>query len=118
MNNPQGNPLPPITEREFQIQIIRYAQLLGYKVAHFRVARTSSGWRVPIEADGTGWPDLVMVRDKKILVAELKVQNRPLTRQQAAWLQALEGAGVAAYHWTPNDWREIQEVLSCQKLSG
>lgn len=50
---------PSISEAELQSAVIELARTLGYRVAHFRAARTAQGWRTPVEADGAGFPDLV-----------------------------------------------------------
>ncbi len=55
---------PKITEDNFQQTIIEMAQWLGWKVAHFRTARKADGtWYTPVEADGEGFPDLVLVHE-------------------------------------------------------
>lgn len=63
---------PLTTEAMFQIEIIELARILGWRVAHFRPAQTRHGWRTPVAADGKGFPDLVLVRER-VIYAELKV---------------------------------------------
>lgn len=99
-----------MTEREFQSQVVALARILGWRVHHTRPARTASGWRTPIQGDA-GWPDLVLLRGSRLVVAELKVgRNRP-TAEQAAWLEALNKAIAEVYLWTPLDWDEIERLL-------
>jgi hypothetical protein len=102
--------LPPLTEAAFQRQVIALARLRRWKVAHFRAAKTAHGWRTPVEADGKGFPDLVLIRGAALVVAELKVRGRP-TAEQMAWLAAFRAAGVRASLWTPAQWDEIERVL-------
>jgi hypothetical protein len=55
-------------EQSFQSVVIEVARLAGWRVAHFRAARTVKGWKVPVTADGAGWPDLVLVRPPRIVL--------------------------------------------------
>jgi hypothetical protein len=58
-----------------------------------------------------GFPDLVMLRGLRLLVAELKVGRNRLTRDQAVWLAAFRAAGVECHEWRPDDWPEIEVAL-------
>ena len=98
---------PPITEAMFQVQVIEYAKLRGWRVAHFRPAMNRRGvWATPIQGD-PGFPDLVMARDGAVIVAELKSEKGKETAMQASWRQAL----VGSYLWRPSDWDEIEDLL-------
>lgn len=103
----------PITEDEFLGQVIDLARLRGWRVAHFRPARTANGWRTAVQADGVGFPDLILTRhrDGRIAAAELKVGRNRLTPEQADWLAWFEAAGVPAFEWRPERWAEIEEFL-------
>lgn len=93
-----------MTERELQRGVIDVARLLGYRVAHFRPALTGRGWRTPVQADGTGFPDLVLCGRGQVLFRELKVRGNTLTAEQAAWLTELRSAGADVGVWTDADW--------------
>ncbi len=93
-----------MTERELQDAVIETARLLGWKVAHWRPARTAHGWRTPVQADGAGWPDLTLVRRGRIVFAELKTGRGKLTDEQQQWLDALSGCGLETHVWRPADW--------------
>lgn len=99
-----------VTEAKFTAQVIELARLHGWRTLHLRPARTSKGWRTPVQGDGVGWPDLFLVRGPRIVVAELKVDGK-LTTEQEAWLLALGGAGLMVYVWRPKDWSQIEQVL-------
>lgn len=78
-----------MTERDLQNAVIQCAQLLGWRVAHFRPARVMRGGReiyeTPIAADGKGFPDLVLVnrRHRRLMFVELKAAaRRQCLRQQ------------------------------------
>jgi VRR-NUC domain len=79
-------------------------------VAHFRPARTERGWRTPVAANGAGFVDLVLVRER-VVFAELKAAKTRITRAQIQWLDALADAGAEVYVWRPGDWQEIEQVL-------
>jgi hypothetical protein len=106
------------TEAGFMEVVISYAHLRGWRVAHFRPAMTAHGWRTPVQADGKGWPDLVLVRPPRMVASELKrdvkteaARARQLTPDQARWLADLAGAGVETFCWRPADWPAVQETL-------
>lgn len=103
-------------ESEFQLQVIEYAQLRKWKVAHFRAVcvRRANGetyYETPVAANGKGFPDLLMVRGDRLLVAELKVPGNTTSPEQDEWLTRFRGAGVPAFVWFPEDWPAIEEVL-------
>ena len=100
-------------ERELQDAVIDCARALGWRVAHFRPAKTEKGWRTPVAADGAGWPDLVLVRGSRLIFAELKSATGKLSDAQVEWEYALERSGHAVYVWRPDDWLHggVEEVL-------
>jgi len=101
-----------IAEAELQAAVIDLARYRGWRVAPFRPARTAAGWRTPVAADGAGFPDLVLVRER-LVFAELKAERGRLGPAQSVWLAALEAAGAEAHVWTPADWQSgaIDSVL-------
>jgi len=103
---------PRQTERDFQRAVIELAHLLRWRVAHFRPAQNSKGvWRTPVAADGAGFPDLVLLRGTRAIVAELKSEPGRVRPEQQAWLDSFNAASVAAYLWRPRDWPTIEAVL-------
>lgn len=101
-----------ISEREFTKQVIQFARLHGWKSLHIRAARTKDGWRTPVQGDGKGFPDLLLIRRGKIIIAELKVGKNKPTIEQDAWLQSFGYVdGVGVYLWRPEDWDEIERIL-------
>jgi len=77
-----------VTETAFQAQVIELAHICQWRVAHFRPAQTRHGWRTPVQADGKGFPDLVLVRDR-VIFAELKRDRANPNADQWAWLLGL-----------------------------
>jgi hypothetical protein len=103
---------PPITGQQLQDAIVDCAHTFGWIAAHFRPARTAKGYRTPVQYDGAGFPDLVLVRDR-VVFSEIKGTGDSLRDDQREWLAALEAAGAETYVWSPAEWRsgEVEAVL-------
>jgi hypothetical protein len=100
------------TEDGFMGWVIDYAHFREWTVAHFRPARTGDGWVTAVQADGDGFPDLVLVRDR-VVFAELKAGRRPiLSGAQDRWADALTTADAEYYLWVPADRPAIVRVLA------
>ena len=108
----------PITEAQFQQQVIQLAQLRGWLVHHTRPARIKvrgvETYRTPI-AGHTGFPDLVLARRGRVVFAELKAQTGQLREDQIRWRDAMSIPDRKEYAgwfvWRPSDWAEIERVL-------
>ncbi len=101
-------------ERHFQEQVVELAHLYGWLAAHFRPARTKTGWRTPVGADGAGFPDLILIHPAtgELLGLELKSEKGKLTRAQVEWINALRCVEtVNAFCWKPHHWPLIEEAL-------
>jgi hypothetical protein len=100
-------------EESFQSAVVYLAQLRGWLVAHFRKARTKTGWITAVGGDGKGWPDLFLCHPARgvAIARELKVPPNRATPEQEAWLLALRECGIDAKVWTPADWPEIEMTL-------
>lgn len=93
------------TENDFRDAVRQYAELSGWLV-YF----TANSRRSP-----PGFPDLCMVRDLRLVFAELKRDHRESpTEAQETWLEALRGVGgpIEVYVWRPSDWPEIEKRLA------
>lgn len=105
--------LRDVTEAEFLEQVIDLAHVYGYRVAHFRPAWSGRGYRTPVQGDGAGFPDLVLVGRGRVVIAELKRQAAAdPVNEQAAWLDAFRACGLPTYVWRPSDLELIAEVLA------
>lgn len=112
MPHPLGVLLPGPSEAEFTSQVLQLARLRGWRTLHLRPARTAHGWRTAVQGDGAGWPDLVLVRGGRLVVAELKVGRGRLSPSQTDWLDAFRLVpGVEVHVWYPRDFPEIERVL-------
>jgi hypothetical protein len=102
----------PLKGRELQRAIIDLARRLGWRVGHFPPVPTERGWRTPVAADGKGFLDLVLVRER-VVWAEIKGDTDRLRREQQGWIDALRMAGQEVYVWSPETWRsgEVESIL-------
>lgn len=106
-----------MSERELQDAVIELAQTLGWRVAHFRPARVKRGGReiyeTPVSADGRGFPDLVMARGPRVVIAELKSSTGKLRPDQELWVAAFRQTSIETFVWEPSRWLDgtIEQVL-------
>ena len=85
-----------ISEKELLQTVLELAETLGWRAYHVfesaRYARRTS----------KGFPDLLLLRNGKLIVAELKSEKGSLTNDQAEWLSEFkECDGVQVFIWTP-----------------
>lgn len=94
-----------MSEDELQAAVIDLARLLGWRVAHFRPARTDHGWRTPMQGD-PGFPDLVLANGDRVIFAELKSETGRVSLDQTAWIAAVTAHPpfVEGVVWRPSDW--------------
>lgn len=104
-----------MTEDELQTGILGLAHNERWRVAHFRPAQNARGdWRTPVAADGKGFPDLVLVREGRLVIAELKAQDGRTSDDQRRWIhEFLQVEGIEVHIWRPMDWIEgrIEAIL-------
>src|SRR4051794_25194224 len=91
-----------VTEKDFQGEVLRAAQLLKWRGYHTLDSRGSAA----------GFPDVVAVRGTRLIMAELKREKGTVTDAQQAWLDDLARVEtLETFLWRPRDWRSIEEVL-------
>ena len=101
-----------LTEAQFQTLVIEMAtEIYGWEVFHDGDSRRSNA----------GFPDLVLVKDGKLIFAELKREKESYpSKDQRKWLAKLRDVGnstdnVLAVLWRPSsNW---QKVLSGEEWS-
>ena len=82
-----------MSEEQLKGAIIDAAHAHRWIVAHFRAAKTERGWRTPVEADGKGFPDLVLAHpDRGVLFIECKADRGRLSAEQERWVATLGAA--------------------------
>ena len=102
-----------MSERQLQDAVVDLARMLKWRCVHFGAAQDDRGrWRTPTQADAVGWPDLILVRDRMVVV-EVKAKAGRLSAEQGQWLEVLTRAGIENYVFRPADWvsGEVEAVL-------
>jgi len=102
----------PISEKQFQDQVIALAILHGWKVHHVRPGMSSTGrWLTHVQGH-VGFPDLVMAHERHgLLFVECKTVKGRLTEAQVDWCRTLDATGAETYVWRPTDLHFIQRRL-------
>ena len=90
-----------VLEKDFQGALTQMADLYRWRWYHVNDSRK----------DKRGYPDLAMLRNGRMIHAELKRVNKHPTVDQMAWLMDYWRAGSEVYVWTPEDMDEIQYIL-------
>lgn len=83
--------IPPESEKSFQSTVLRLASIYHWMSYHTWDSRRSQA----------GFPDLIMVRDGRVLAVELKSDKGKVTPEQKVWLDALSRAGIRCMVWRP-----------------
>jgi Holliday junction resolvase len=94
-----------VTEREWQRTVMALLELHGWGPIY----HTWSSVHSP-----AGFPDLIAVRDNRILAIECKTQKGKVTDAQRKWLGALDGVKVIeAFVSRPApDLSELEQVMA------
>ena len=86
-----------MTEAQLQRGIVALARTLGWRVYHTR-------YSVGSDRESHGWPDLVLCRPPRLIMAELKGPRGVVQPEQAEWLALLgQCPDVETYLWWPED---------------
>ena len=98
----------PYTEDKFQKQIIDLAELYDWLWFHVpKNAYFASKYMIK-----AGFPDLTLVKDGRLILAEIKSAKGRLSDKQRLWGNRLnECEGVEYYVWRPANWNEIEKLL-------
>ena len=100
------------TEAEFQEVVMGFARLHDWRVFHVNDSRRQVGGHLVGDIDAKGFPDLLMLRGERIVVAELKSTTGRLTPEQEDWLGRFSLTAAETYVWSPaSDWSKIEDVL-------
>jgi hypothetical protein len=91
-----------IDEKAFQSAVVKLAKDRGWKTYHVFYSMKSAG----------GFPDLICLRGRRQVVAELKVKKRKPKPEQEEWLNAFLLAGAEVFTFWPRDWKTIEEILA------
>ena len=91
-----------MSEAQFQKIVEGYAKVMGWLYYHTQDSRRSQ----------PGFPDLVMLRGERQVVAELKRQKgaKP-SEKHLNWFDGYKAVGAEVYVWRPAHIPEIEEIL-------
>jgi hypothetical protein len=107
VTEPMMNLTKFVTESQFADAVMELAQWRGWRVVHFRPARTEKGWRTAMTGD-RGFVDLVLARRGVILHVELKTVHGRMGVGQREWAEAI---GDTYRLWRPTDLEAIKAEL-------
>lgn len=107
----------PVTENQLLEAVLSLAKLYNWRTLHIRPARTEKGWRSPVQGDGKGFPDLLLLKDNRMLVVELKAARGKLTKDQDEWLEAFYWADAEIDTWRPADWTSGKILATLKSAS-
>lgn len=96
------------SEIDLQTHILLLARHLGFLAYHTHDSRRSE----------KGFPDLVLVKEGRLIFAELKRQKGTYGPGQEDWLKALDSTCAEVYTWRPLDWFEGRISLILQGAEG
>lgn len=97
-------------ERDLQASIRQLATLLGWDVSCWWDSRKSP----------EGFPDLFLMKDDRIIGAELKIPPNKLSEAQIGKLTVMYNTGkIETYVWTPEHWQgqDVERILDDQIYS-
>ena len=92
-----------MSEKDFQAAVVKLAKEFEWMVYHTYDSRKST----------PGFPDLLMLKGKRMLVIELKTEKGKTTKAQDEWLDAF--GKVETRHvdvWQPSDNSRIVKMLT------
>lgn len=112
-----------LTEDQLLTKVTDLARVRGWLTHHDR-----GDYRKCIQGD-PGFPDLVLVRNRRILLVELKTSNGRLSVDQRKWFTALgavdgnksnpfrvtetaDGSGLSVEVWRPDIFAMVEEILA------
>lgn len=90
-----------VSEKSLMWSVINLAESCGWRWYHVFYSQKSN----------EGFPDLLLLREARQIVAELKKEGENPTEAQLAWLHAFQLTGCQVFVWRPSDWPAIVEAL-------
>ena len=89
------------SEAAFQASVTDYATMTGWWWWHDQDSRRNR----------EGFPDLLLMRGTRQVVAELKREGEKPTPAQVDVLGRFARCGAEVYLWRPSDWPDVEAVL-------
>lgn len=108
---------PKLSERAWQGQVLQLARLFRWAFWHDnatnaprRCPRCKEPIRIP--RNTKGWPDLFLLRDDTLVIAELKAESGAPTHEQREWLERFRRVRrILVVVWKPRDLDAVQAAL-------
>jgi hypothetical protein len=103
------------SEAAFQAQVEQLAAFYGWNLRYHppdNIPRHTRTGRVVVQDVTAGFPDLWLIREPELVVAELKTEKGRLSPAQERWIAALTACGLEVYIWRPSDFDDIHARLS------
>ena len=98
---PRATPLP-MTEKDVERHVVDAAKQFGW--ARYHTHRS--------DYSPAGWPDEVLVRPPRMVIAELKGRKKDPSPKQQEWINLLRQIpGLEVHVWRPDDLDEIDRIL-------
>jgi hypothetical protein len=101
--------LRSISEREWQNHVCRIATLRGWRYYHPPDNRPVNG---QIQKIVSGFPDLCLIKNNRMVFAELKREMGIVSAEQEEWIDAIKKCGIEVYVWRPSNLHELVAILS------
>lgn len=101
------------TEAQWQLRVQSIARINGWKYYHAPDNMPNKYGR--IQNIIPGFPDLVLVKNGRIIFAELKKETGRLSESQKEWIDELKQCNLEVYVWRPSDENLINKVLKSEK---
>lgn len=100
------------TEAQCQSTIIAAACYHGWRVHAERSAQVRPGKHITPIQGHKGFPDLVLVRGRRLWFVELKRKPNKVEPEQEVWLDALNDAGAEVkVVWVPDEMQAFIDLL-------
>jgi hypothetical protein len=123
---PEGTEPPPdwlqavldaTGEAAWQRQVLNAAETFGWRFFHDQATNTprrcsACGAYRRGPRNVAGFPDLLLLRGRRMIVAELKDEYGTVSDEQQAWLDWFAAIpGVEVHIWRPRDSDRVTEIL-------
>ena len=98
------------TERDFQKFVINRALNHGWTYYHAPDNKPDQYGR--LQNVVKGFPDIVLVKNEKLVFVELKTETGRVSPEQTAWLEKLKKTGCDTFVWRPSMWKKVNSYLA------
>lgn len=100
-----------MTEREWQRQVLDLAAWHRWALTYHAPDNRPDA-RGRVQSVTRGFPDLILLKGRRLLAVELKTETGRVTPEQRKWLTGLAAAGVEVDVWRPSDTALAVAVLA------